>query len=180
VKHQNIVFRLMATFAATVALVLGGLAAASPAAAASQTFENAAIRNGYMLACCSSQQANPAWLQQFANVSWSVYHRGDVNGHSIVQIQSADVPEAGCLDSHGNSAGGQVWVQACNSGDYQLWEVFHVSDSSQSYVVFKSRGAWTKQGKHLCIAGKHTDDGTIREGAVLKTCNVGDVWQRFF
>ncbi|MET7574301.1 hypothetical protein ABZT04_38360 [Streptomyces sp. NPDC005492] len=177
-KSRNHIFRLLATFSATIALAFASLAWAGPASAASQNFENAGLRDGYKLVCCSSDKANPVWLEQFANASWSVYHRGDTNGHSIVQMQSADRPAAGCLDSHGNSAGGQVWVQACNSGDYQLWEVFHVSDSSQSYVVFKSRGAYTKQGKHLCIAG--LKNGGIREGIVLKTCNVNDVWQRFF
>jgi len=157
---------------------------ASPAKAASvQHFENANLRNGYMISCCSggSTAASPVWLEQSADARWTVYSLPDVNGHGVVHMQSADEPAAGCLDSHGNGSGGSVWVQACNNGDYQKWEVFKVSSGGQTLLVFKNRGAFTQQGgKNLCIAGKHTDDGSIREGIYLTTCNTGSSWQQFF
>ncbi|WP_203782722.1 hypothetical protein [Paractinoplanes rishiriensis] len=177
VTRKSIIAALAAVCSAALILV----APAAPARAESvQTFQNAYLRRGFMLSCCDSNAAAPAWLEQFGNAAWTVYSVGSVNGHGIVRLQSADRPAAGCLDSHGNNAGGSVWVQACNSGDYQKWEVFNVSSGGESFVVFKSRGAYTQQGgRHLCVAGKLVTNG-VREGIHLATCNTGDSWQRFF
>lgn len=171
---RKTLFSALAALFTTAALVPAG-----PASAVSvQTFENAGLRDGYRIACCHPGTSGKAWLAQSDNVRFYVHNTTPVNGHSVVHLQSVEEP--GCLDSHGNSAGDPVWWQPCNDGDYQLWEVFKVSDSGGSYVVFKSRGAYTRQGKHLCMAGKKVDFMGINEALVLKTCNTNDVWQRFF
>ena len=76
-----------------------------------------------------------------------------------------------CLDSHASTSGGDAWVHACNGGDYQIWEVFYQDNSTR---VFKSWGAYTQQGLHLCLALASNGH------AVMRTCDVGSGAQQWY
>ncbi|GAB3277632.1 ricin-type beta-trefoil lectin domain protein [Kineosporia babensis] len=76
-----------------------------------------------------------------------------------------------CLDSHAASNAQAAWAVKCNGGDYQIWEVFYQKDNSR---VFKSWGAWTKQRKHLCLAGWQS--GAV----VMANCNESALNQRWY
>jgi hypothetical protein len=80
-------------------------------------------------------------------VSWKFEPRGtSPSGHVLAKFQSNQ--NNGCLDSHGVSSS-QVFNIACNTGDYQLWEVFNNSNGTQT---FKSWGDFTHGNLNTCMA----------------------------
>jgi hypothetical protein len=78
-----------------------------------------------------------------------------------------------CLDDHAAANGGAAEAISCNAGDYQLWEVFYESNGSR---VFKSWGAWSKQGRHLCLALSSDDNLSV----VMSTCNEASSRQQWY
>ena len=76
-----------------------------------------------------------------------------------------------CLDSHAATSGGAAWVVRCNGGNYQKWEVFYPSNGTR---VFKSYGAYTQQGLHLCLSssGDHA--------VIMATCNANAARQQWW
>ncbi|MBT0770024.1 ricin-type beta-trefoil lectin domain protein [Kineosporia sp. J2-2] len=78
-----------------------------------------------------------------------------------------------CMDSKAGKDDSVFYNVSCNTGDYQLWEVFYNSNGTRT---FKSWGAWTKQGLHLCLSDN--PKSTIY-APLLKTCNRNSALQQW-
>ncbi|MFC4065988.1 ricin-type beta-trefoil lectin domain protein [Actinoplanes subglobosus] len=163
--------------ALVLSVLAGALAMPSPASAASvQSFRSVGLGLGNYVYLTTAGLNQPVGLYPGSStwmMTWTVENKGTVNGHSMVKLVD---DENRCLDSNGSGVGGHPYVRACNAGDYQLWEVFHPADHS-GWVVFKSRGAFTKQGgKHLCI---HSGTSSVNDNVTLQTCNTNAAYQQW-
>ena len=96
---------------------------------------------------------------EYPEMVWRYQPRGTLNGHPLVKFQNNY--NGRCLDSHASTT--QVWLIGCNTGSYQLWEVFVNSDGSHTY---KSYGAWVNQRAHVCMVAQGVQ-GYLN----LTTCN---------
>jgi hypothetical protein len=100
--------------------------------------------------------------------SWKFEPRStSPSGHTLAKFQSNW--NNGCLDSHASVSA--VWIVACNTGDYQLWEIFANSNGTQT---FKSWGAFRHQGAHVCM-GALSGNGNLS----MFTCNTADGHQQW-
>jgi hypothetical protein len=176
VKRKLMGGALSAVVATAALLAPTGTAAM---AASPQTWESAGLGNNNMLGYNGTTTTQPAIVDQVIDDEWTVTNMGAINGHHKYHFQAYDEPKKGCLDSHGGKAGAQVYVQPCNSGDYQLWEDFRVTSGSTTYFVWKNLGSYTGQGLNLCLATAPDDSHSVKK-ALLKTCNTNDVWQRWY
>lgn len=166
--------RRAAVVLTTFALLTAGLtAAAVPAQAETGEFYKSS-RYGTCIWPWAIRTPVEAYTSRCATSSttdnWYVdYIRMSPSNHRIVKLRNVD--SKGCLDSNAAGSGGVVWVRGCNNGDYQRWEVFNNADGS---ITFKSWGAWTLQGRHLCMRA------TAAEAKlVLAVCNVNNADQRW-
>ena len=96
---------------------------------------------------------------EYPEMVWRYQPRSTLNGHPLVKFQNNY--NGRCLDSHASTT--QVWIIGCNTGSYQLWEVFVNSDGSHTY---KSYGAWVNQRAHVCMVAQGVQ-GYLN----LTTCN---------
>jgi hypothetical protein len=96
------------------------------------------------------------------------------NGHPLIFIRyGADYgpPYPYCVDNLAQ-ASGQVHDHACNGGNYQKLEVFDVGSGKK---VLKSLGAYTGNGRNLCLSA-----GTASNAALVwATCNTASTSQQF-
>jgi hypothetical protein len=97
------------------------------------------LNRGVIVSYCEYPQMR--WIYQPRSTSPS--------GHALVKFQSTY--NWGCMDSNGGGWGASVYTIACNTGNNQLWEVFAVYSGGTTYYVYKSWGAWTYRGEHLCL-----------------------------
>jgi hypothetical protein len=95
-----------------------------------------------------------------ANKAWRYQYRFTLNGHPVVRLQN--LWNNSCLDTNGTTS--QVWTLGCNTGGYQLWEVFTNSDGSTTY---KSYGAYIFSSRHVCMAPNQL----LRTTLDLVACN---------
>ncbi|WP_433041450.1 hypothetical protein [Dactylosporangium sp. CS-033363] len=141
------VFRL--TVAALLASVVAVLALA-PAANAADS--NARLKSRSDGRCAAVSYLNQALIRpdcSYTQTKWLYQPRSKTpNNHDLVKFQSNY--NKGCIDTNGGGNGALVVSIACNTGANQLWEVFPVG----SYYVYKSWGAWTLRGEHLCLWAK--------------------------
>jgi hypothetical protein len=91
------------------------------------------------------------------------------SGHKLIQLKS--YLNSRCIDDNAAAAGGAAWLRGCNSGDYQVWEVFPIGSTK---FVFKSWGAWTLQSRHLCLKASG-NPGVVK----MTTCDTGNDAQRW-
>ncbi|BFU42280.1 hypothetical protein KRMM14A1004_05170 [Krasilnikovia sp. MM14-A1004] len=146
-------------------------------AASEQSFQSDALRNSTYLASMGRNHAAGVESLFGRATSWSVEDKGTINGHHKVRLVDASrVPSDGCLDSHAEVNGGHPYVIACNSGDYQIWEVFKTGD----YVVFKSYGAYTQQHVHVCVKAPTGLRADHTNTVLLATCDTNSRYQRWF
>jgi hypothetical protein len=88
-------------------------------------------------------------------------------------LQLKNVQYGTCLDSNATDTG-PVFTRGCNTGDYQIWEIFRTVSGGTTYFTFKSWGAWTLQGRHRCIATEGTN--AQLHLAVCDTTNQRQQW----
>lgn len=100
---------------------------------------------------------------------WRYQPRGTLNGHELVKFQNDD--SGYCLDSRGSVV--EIWASGCNTGAYQLWEVFRNANGSRTY---KSYGAWINQHAHVCMKATGGDGWRFR----LYTCSQSDTGQQWW
>jgi hypothetical protein len=138
------VVRTAATFV-TVALV-AAFTIAAPAYAADS---NARLKSRTDGRCAAVSYLNGTLIRpdcSYSQTRWHYQPRStSPSGHKLVKFQS--IYNNGCMDTGGAGSGGDVVSIACNTGNNQLWEEFVVG----SYYVYKSWGAWTNRGQHLCL-----------------------------
>jgi len=146
-------------------------------AASEQSFQSDALRNDTYLTSRGRNQPAGVFSLFGRATSWTVQDKGTINGHHKVKLVDAgNVPSDGCLDSHGAGSGGNPYVQACNSNNNQIWEVFNVGD----YVVFKSYGAFTNQNLHLCVKAPAGLNADHTNKVTMATCDTTSRYQRWF
>jgi hypothetical protein len=95
---------------------------------------------------------------------WDVKVIDEPRAHAGTVVRLKNHRAGTCLDSNGRGPAYAV-VRACNTSDYQLWEVF----SSGSTIRFKSWGAWTHASKHMCLAYYESGDGPSQ--VFTETCD---------
>lgn len=157
--------RLAATVAVALATVLGALAFAAPASAATDvggTWNYRHVQNGNCLDSNSSFAVYIGACNGGNNQLWTVTIH-DIGTcidstcyHSYVATLK-DVATGYCLD--GNST--QLYTHSCNGGDYQRW---HVGDASSTTLVSEATGK--------CLDGSGTS-------AYVHTCNSGNAYQQW-
>jgi hypothetical protein len=124
----------------------------------------------YTNAPCDPSNKNQRW-----NVAVGSDPDPGQGRQALVTLQN--VATGNCLDGdHGDD--GAAWVQSCNTGAFQLWEVFlqRASDADDKVVtVFKSWGAWIQDRKHVCL---YADAGSV--SLKLRTCDATNARQQWY
>jgi hypothetical protein len=132
--------------ALVAASLVAVFAVAAPAHAADS---NARLKSRSDGRCAAVSFLNSTLIRPACSYSQTRWHyqprSTSPSGHRLVKFQS--IYNNGCMDTNGSSSGGHVLSIACNLGNNQLWEEFVVG----SYYVYKSWGAWTYHGEHLCL-----------------------------
>ncbi|MEV6383055.1 RICIN domain-containing protein [Streptomyces sp. NPDC051773] len=159
---------------ATAVLTLGsGLAAATPAQAV--TYPSFADTHGECLEGRNTDVGPlAAWPCDNGSSAqdWEVEYRNrDETDNDVVKLRN--VRHNRCLDTHAGVRGDEVFNHSCNTGDYQLWEVF--KNSNRTWTL-KSWGAWTRQGLHLCLSSSPAGPGFVPR---LNTCNRNSRYQQW-
>ncbi|HYN96790.1 MAG TPA: hypothetical protein VES42_23360 [Pilimelia sp.] len=95
------------------------------------------------------------------------------SGRPLVKFQS--IYNGGCMDTNGGSWTARVKSIACNAGPNQLWEQFSVSSGGRTYYVYKSWGAWTQLGQHLCL---HAHSAHEERLDICDTTSYDQQWTR--
>lgn len=153
---------------AVVAATLATFAVATPAQAVSTVqYKN----RGDCLSATRPSQDNVAGMApcRQPNTHWVIIDKGEWNGHQLVQLKNNW--NGRCLDSHGSTTGTQTYVIGCNTGSYQIWEVFVNSNNTRT---FKSWGAWDGPRRHMCLWGQGTS-----EPPAIGACDVRAAEQQF-
>jgi hypothetical protein len=158
---------VIGTVIAAVALIAG------PAQAATVQYKNSKWSSKCM-SISTSSAAGPAvgltCSSSSTSDNWTIIGRGtSTSGRALQQLQNAS--NGRCLDSHAALAGGTAYVIGCNSGNYQVWEIFLNSGGTRT---FKSWGAWTLQNSHVCLQ-MPLNGGDLK----MATCNTGSTDQRW-
>jgi ricin-type beta-trefoil lectin protein len=157
--------RLAAVAALAVATVLGGLAFAAPASAAtdvSGTWNYRHVQNGYCLDSNKSFAVYMGACNGGAYQLWSVTIQDDgtcidSTCYHDYYATLKDVATGYCLD--GNST--QLYTHVCNGDDYQAW---HVGGDSSTNMY-----SWAT-GK--CLDGSGTS-------VYVHECNAGNAYQQW-
>jgi len=157
----------------TLAVLLSTVLFAAPAQADTiRTYWNGYVGNRAYLAPHDGTSGAYVFMGAWYT-NWYVQSISDSpSGHDRVFLKTA-TSGGRCLDDHAVSNGGDAVAITCNGGDYQLWEVFYQSNGSR---VFKSWGAWTQQGRHLCLALNPDDNHTV----VMSTCSETNSRQQWY
>jgi len=156
-----------------VAALLGTVTVAAPAQADTyRKYFSAYYGDNHWLGTASGSSGSTLHLGSWGNEGfWAVQQISDSpSGNDRVFLKTA-VSGGRCVDDHAVSNGGYPQAISCNGGDYQIWEVFYQSNGTR---VFKSWGAWTQQGRHLCLAA-----ATDRE-IIMSTCNASSSRQQWY
>ncbi|MCX4909093.1 RICIN domain-containing protein [Streptomyces sp. NBC_00878] len=159
---------------ATAALALGsGLATATPA----QAVTYPAYADKAYGECLEgrSLDTGPLALWPCDNSSeqdWEVESRPQ-SGTSNDVVKLRNIRYNRCLDSHAGVNNDYLFNISCNTGNYQLWEVFYNSNGTRT---FKSWGAWRHQGLHLCLSSNPAGRDF---SPLLKTCNRNSAYQQW-
>lgn len=126
-----------------------------------------------------SSSSGPSLLKvaQFSEVyNWAPTAKGTLNGRNLRQFQyvahrpDTTKPWGGCMDSKGVASGGRPGTVACNTGDYQIWQIFKNGNGS---LTFKNLGSWTNQGRHLCLGVNSSK--TVQ----MLTCDADSAYQQW-
>ncbi|WP_412744566.1 ricin-type beta-trefoil lectin domain protein [Krasilnikovia sp. MM14-A1004] len=153
---------------------------ASPAPAFAsyvQSFQSDALRNNTYLTSRGTNQSAGVQSVNGRVTRWTVEFVKPINGHSMVKLKDAsNEPSDGCLDSNGQNSGGNPQVKACNDLDNQKWEQF----SFGNYFVFKSYGAFSYHGWHVCIQAPTGLNPDHTNKVFMYTCNTDSRYQRWF
>jgi Ricin-type beta-trefoil lectin domain len=154
---------LMATIVA--ALVVLPLGRSAPAQAATYP----AYANKYTGECLQGRSTDVAPVLTFrcdngSDQDWEVESRPQ-RGTSNDVVKLRNVKYNRCIDSHAGVNNDYFFNISCNTGNWQLWEVFYNSNGTRT---FKSWGAWTYQGLHLCLS---SDPDGADYAPLLRTCN---------
>ncbi|GID97946.1 ricin-type beta-trefoil lectin domain protein [Amorphoplanes digitatis] len=108
--------------------------------------------------------ASEAWLRNVSLMEiFTIEDKGTYDSQPQVKIQNG---YGRCLDSRGNHSSESAWFLSCNSGDYQLWQIFTNGNGTKTY---KNKGAWTQQGRHLCLASSGVNRAVIMQFCGLTT-----------
>jgi hypothetical protein len=121
-------------------------------------------------------QVKGKWKYDGSSVQdWEVESRPQ-SGTSNDVVKLRNVRYNRCLDSHAGRNGDNAYNIGCNTGNYQLWEVFY-----NNTRTFKSWGAWKNQGLHLCVGSERVGfgDGSVQYFPVLQTCNRNSAQQQW-
>jgi len=156
-----------------VAALLGTVTVAAPAQADTyRKYYSAQYGSNYYLGTASGSSGSKLYLDIWSDSDfWSVQQISDSpSGHDRVFLKTA-VSGGRCIDDHAVSNGGYPLAISCNGGAYQIWEVFYQSNGTR---VFKSWGAWTQQGRHLCLAA------AANREVIMSTCNVSSSRQQWY
>lgn len=138
------------------AAVLGGglaLAGVAPAQAAdSNTYVKNARFSGWAFSANAVDDALVTAVCCGPTTVWRYQPRQtSPSGHALVKLQNN--ANGGCMDSARSL--NAVATRGCNTGTYQLWEVFNNSGGTRTY---KSWGAWVNQGAHVCMSASDSTD----------------------
>lgn len=166
-SRQSLHRTLLATATAAASLAL-----ASPAHAVEYpAYANKA--NGQCLQGTSAD--NPVLSYACDNGSdqdWEIESRPQT-GTSNQVVKLRNVRYNRCLDSYGGVRYDAPYTVGCNSGNYQLWEVFINSNGTRT---FKSWGAWKHQGLHLCLSSSPSGPNA---SDLLNICNRNSDYQQW-
>lgn len=149
--------------AAVVTGVLAVVALATPASAAdrertvrSNQFSPATMSTGTPSTTVTSE----AWLRNRTHDEvFTIEDKGYYDRQPQVKFLNGWNQ---CLDTRGAQGTASAWFTSCNGGDYQLWQVFF----ENGYRVYKNKGSWTQQGRHLCLSTIRVNRAVIVEGCL--------------
>jgi len=96
---------------------------------------------------------------------------GTYGGHPAIKIWWRLTYKV-CLDSLGQKSGA-ARINWCNTGDYQVFEVFN--GSAAGTKVLKSVGAYVHQGVHICLSSGFANGSAIS----WATCDTNSSLQQF-
>jgi hypothetical protein len=114
-------------------------------------------------------RGSEAWLRNLPQMEiFTIEDKGTYDGKPQVKFQNG---WGFCLDSNGNHSSGSAWFNACNSGDYQLWQIFTNSNGTKTY---KNKGAWTRQGRNLCLS-----TGGVNRAVIVEFCGLTTARQQW-
>ena len=156
-----------------VATLLGTVTVAAPAHADIWLkYYSAQYGSNHWLGTASGSSGSKLHLDaQFSEDFWSVQWTSDSpSGKERVFLKTA-VSGGRCVDDNAVANGGYPKAISCNGGQYQIWEVFPQTNGTR---VFKSWGAWSQQGRHLCLSA--AADREIK----MATCDVGNPRQQWY
>jgi hypothetical protein len=131
------------------AVVLGSLTVVSPAQAAdTPTYRNRATGQ-----CLEGSWTDDGPTEMFSCdgttfQDWLIEERPQPQTQQMV-VKLRNVRTGTCLDGGNDGPNQFFYTRGCNTGNYQLWEVFINSNGTRT---FKSWGAWVHHGRHLCIS----------------------------
>ena len=157
-----------------VSALLGTVTLAAPAQADTiRKYYSAQYGTDSWLGSASGSNGAKLTLRSFGDEGyWTIQQISDSpSGHDRVFLKSGSGSGGRCIDDNAVSNGGYPKVISCNGGDYQIWEVFYQDNGTR---VFKSWGAWTQQGRHLCLAA--AADREVK----MSTCNEGSARQQWY
>jgi Ricin-type beta-trefoil lectin domain len=156
--------RRMLTAMIVAALVALPLGLSAPAQAATYP----AYANKYTGECLQGRSFDaPALTFPCDNGSdqdWEVESRPQ-SGTSNDVVKLRNIRYNRCIDSHASVNNENFYTIGCNTGNWQLWEVFYNSNGTRT---FKSWGAWKNQGLHLCLSSDPLGADYL---PLLRTCN---------
>ncbi|MEV6306956.1 hypothetical protein AB0M02_46695 [Actinoplanes sp. NPDC051861] len=108
--------------------------------------------------------SSEAWLRNTSLMEvFTIEDKGTYDRQPQVKFQNG---WGYCLDSRGNHSSQSAWWVACNSGDYQLWQIFTNSNGTKTY---KNKGAWTNQSRNLCLSTTGVNRAVIMQFCQLTT-----------
>jgi hypothetical protein len=153
-------------------VVLGSLAVVSPAQAAdTPTYQNRGT--GQCIEGSYSDNVQVPMYRCDGTViqDWEIEERPQPQtGQMVVKLRNIAANK--CLDSGFNGANQFVYTKGCNTGNYQLWEVFINSNGTRT---FKSWGAWVHHGQHLCLSTNGVDRSPL-----VGVCNAANPIQQWY
>jgi hypothetical protein len=175
---SRISFKRLARLATVVLASIGVGAAMLPGVSlANDDYQSRQFMNNWHVHPSSSTGPSLLELQQFSGIyNWQVIAKGTLDGRNLRQFkyaaQRSDTtkPWGGCMDSKAVASGGRPGTVGCNTGNYQVWQIFKNANGS---LTFKNLGSWTEQGRHLCLGVNSSK--TVQ----MLTCNANSAYQQW-
>lgn len=148
--------------AAVITGVLAGFALATPASAANRQRSLRSVERTpatMSTGTPSSTVSSEAWLRNRTHDEvFTIEDKGTYDGKPQVKFLNG---WGMCLDTRGASGTSSAWFTSCNAGDYQLWQVFTEGGAK----VYKNKGSWTHQSRHLCLSTI-----AVNRAVIVETC----------